>query len=308
MVMEETDMRKKQISNISASDRIFYLIVDIIMLLILLMVILPMLNVISSSISDPNAVMQGKVFLLPKGFSLAGYKAVLKDERIFSGYMNALLYTGVTAFFGVITTVLCAYPLSRKDLVGRNKFMGLFTFAMLFSGGLIPSYLLIRDLGLIDNRLSLILPGLVNVYNMIITRTFFQTTIPDDLLDAAKIDGCGNTRFVIKIVMPLSKSILAVIALYYMVENWNSWFKAYLYLNDKTKFPLQLVIREILFANSTSMADGASAASNEGVKMDALSEVMKYSSIMVSCIPLWCVYPFVQKYFVKGVMIGSIKG
>ena len=308
MVMEETDMRKKQISNISASDRIFYIIVDIIMLLILLMVILPMLNVISSSISDPNAVMQGKVFLLPQGFSLAGYKAVLKDERIFSGYMNAFIYTGVTAFFGVITTVLCAYPLSRKDLVGRNKLMGLFTFAMLFSGGLIPSYLLIRDLGLIDNRLALILPGLVNVYNMIITRTFFQTTIPDDLLDAAKIDGCGNTRFVVKIVMPLSKSILAVIALYYVVENWNSWFKAYLYLNDKTKFPLQLVIREILFANITSMADGASAASNEGVKMDALSEVMKYSSIMVSCIPLWCIYPFVQKYFVKGVMIGSIKG
>ena len=308
MVMEGTDMRKRKINNISASDRIFYIIVDIIMLLILLMVILPMLNVISSSISDPNAVMQGKVFLLPQGFSLAGYKAVLKDERIFSGYMNAFIYTGVTAFFGVITTVLCAYPLSRKDLVGRNKLMGLFTFAMLFSGGLIPSYLLIRVVGLIDYRLALILPGLVNVYNMIITRTFFQTTIPDDLLDAAKIDGCGNTRFVVKIVMPLSKSILAVIALYYVVENWNSWFKAYLYLNDKTKFPLQLVIREILFANSTSMADGASAASNEGVKMDALSEVMKYSSIMVSCIPLWCIYPFVQKYFVKGVMIGSIKG
>ncbi len=300
-------MRKKQI-NISTGDRIFYLFVDVVMFLILLMVILPMLNVISSSISDPDAVMQGKIFLFPNGFSLAGYKAVLKDERIFSGYMNALFYTCVTAFFGVITTVMCAYPLSRKDLVGRNKFMGLFTFAMLFSGGLIPSYLLIRDLGLIDKRLSLILPGLVNVYNMIITRTFFQTTIPDDLLDAAKIDGCGNTSFVVKIVMPLSKSILAVIALYYVVENWNSWFKAYLYLNDKTKFPLQLVIREILFANSTSMADGASTASNEGVKMDALSEVMKYSSIMVSCIPLWCVYPFVQKYFVKGVMIGSIKG
>ena len=301
-------MRKKQTVNISTGDRIFYLFVDVVMFLILLMVILPMLNVISSSISDPDAVMQGKIFLFPNGFSLAGYKAVLKDERIFSGYMNALFYTCVTAFFGVITTVMCAYPLSRKDLVGRNKFMGLFTFAMLFSGGLIPSYLLIRDLGLIDKRLSLILPGLVNVYNMIITRTFFQTTIPDDLLDAAKIDGCGNTSFVVKIVMPLSKSILAVIALYYVVENWNSWFKAYLYLNDKTKFPLQLVIREILFANSTSMADGASTASNEGVKMDALSEVMKYSSIMVSCIPLWCVYPFVQKYFVKGVMIGSIKG
>lgn len=301
-------MGKKRFGRLSTGDKVFYFLVDAVMFVVLLLVVLPMMNVISSSLSDPNAVMQGRVFLLPEGFSFAGYKAVLKDSRILTGYLNAILYTGATTFFGVIVTVLAAYPLSRKDFAGKNIFMMLFTFTMLFSGGLIPSYLLIRDLGLIDNRLSLILPGLVNVYNIIITRTFFQTSIPDDLLDAAKIDGCGNTRFFVRIAIPLSKSILAVVALYFVVANWNAWFKAYLYLNDKSKFPLQLVIKEILFANSTSAAEGASAASNEGVKMDALSEIIKYSSIMVSCIPLWCIYPFVQKYFVKGVMIGSIKG
>ncbi|MGN0180477.1 MAG: carbohydrate ABC transporter permease [Monoglobaceae bacterium] len=306
--MKSKVMGKKRFGRLSTGDKVFYFFVDAVMFVVLLLVVLPMMNVISSSLSEPNAVMQGRVFLLPEGFSLAGYKAVLKDSRILTGYLNAILYTGATTFFGVIVTVLAAYPLSRKDFAGKNIFMMLFTFTMLFSGGLIPSYLLIRDLGLIDNRLSLILPGLVNVYNIIITRTFFQTSIPDDLLDAAKIDGCGNTRFFVRIAIPLSKSILAVVALYFVVANWNAWFKAYLYLNDKSKFPLQLVIKEILFANSTSAAEGASAASNEGVKMDALSEIIKYSSIMVSCIPLWCIYPFVQKYFVKGVMIGSIKG
>ena len=306
--MKNSVMCSKRLRKLSLGDRVFYTVVDVIMFIVLLLVILPMLNVISSSISEPNAVMQGRVFILPKGFSLSGYKVVLKDSRILSGYLNAIFYTGATSFLGVITTVFAAYPLSRKDFAGRNIFMMLFTFTMLFSGGLIPSYLLIRDLGLIDNRLSLILPGLVNVYNIIITRTFFQSSIPDELLEAAKIDGCGNTRFFIKIVLPLSKSILAVISLYFIVANWNAWFKAYLYLNDKSKFPLQLVIKEILFANSMSAAEGAGSASNEGVKMDALSEVIKYSSIMVSCIPLWCIYPFVQKYFVKGVMIGSIKG
>ena len=306
--MKNNAIGKKRLGRLSANDRVFYLFVDAVMLIVLLLVVLPMLNVISSSFSNPNAVMQGRVFILPEGFSLAGYKAVLKDSRILNGYLNAIFYTGTTSFFGVLTTILAAYPLSRRDFAGRNIFMMLFTFTMLFSGGLIPSYLLIRDLGLIDNRLSLILPGLVNVYNIIITRTFFQTSIPDDLLEAAKIDGCGNTKFFIRIVIPLSKSIIAVIALYFIVANWNAWFKAYLYLNDKSKFPLQLVIKEILFANSMSAAEGAGSASNEGVKMDALSEIIKYSAIMVSCVPLWCIYPFVQKYFVKGVMIGSIKG
>lgn len=301
--------KKNKIKNSSLSDKIFFTAVDVIMFIILLLVLLPMLNVISSSISDPSAVLQGKVFILPEGFSLAGYKAVLKDSKIITGYLNTILYTATTSFFGLVMTVLAAYPLSRKDFRGRNGFMMLFTFTMLFSGGLIPNYLLIKDLGLIDNRLSLILPGLVNVYNIIITRTFFQSSIPDELLEAARIDGCGNSRFLVSIVLPLSKSIIAVIALYFVVANWNAWFNAYLYLNATSKFPLQLIIKEILLANSTSMAAGeASAASSEGVKMDALSEVIKYSAIMISCIPIWCAYPFVQKHFVKGVMIGSIKG
>ncbi len=307
--MEKTLQKKNRIKMTSLSDRVFFGAVDVLMFIILLLVLLPMLNVISSSVSNPSAVLQGKVFLLPEGFSLAGYRAVLKDPKIATGYLNTIFYTGVTSFLGVVVTVLAAYPLSRHDLRGRNIFMMIFTFTMLFSGGLIPNYLLIKDLGLIDNRLAMILPGLVNVYNIIITRTFFQSSIPDELLEAARIDGCGNSRFLVTMVVPLSKSILAVISLYFVVANWNAWFNAYLYLNDPAKFPLQLVIKEILLANSNSMAAGeASSASSEGVKMDALSEVIKYAAIMISCIPIWCAYPFVQKHFVKGVMIGSIKG
>lgn len=306
--MKNNAVRKNRIKMTSLSDRVFFTAVDAVMFVILLLVLLPMLNVISSSVSNPNAVLQGKVFILPVGFSWAGYKAVLQDSRIITGYLNTILYTGVTSFLGLAVTVLAAYPLSRKDLEGRNIFMMIFTFTMLFSGGLIPNYLLIKDLGLIDNRLALILPGLVNVYNIIITRTFFQNSIPDELLEAARIDGCSNSRFLVQMVLPLSKSILAVITLYFVVANWNAWFNAYLYLNEPKKFPLQLIIKEILLANSNSMAGESSAASSDGVKMDALSEVIKYSAIMVSCIPIWCAYPFVQKHFVKGVMIGSIKG
>ncbi len=300
--------RKNKIRMTSASDRIFFTAVDIIMFIMLMLVVLPMMNVISSSISEPSAVLQGKVFILPVGLDFSGYKAVFKDARILSGYMNTILYTSTASVLGLAVTVLAAYPLSRKDLVGRNGIMMMFTFTMLFSGGIIPTYLLIKDLGLINNRLALIIPGLVNAYNIIITRTFFQSSIPDELLEAARIDGCGNSRFLVQMVLPLSKSILAVIVLYCIVGNWNAWFSAYLYLNEPKKYPLQLVIKEILLANSNSMAGEAAGQSSEGVKMDALSEVIKYASIMVSCIPIWCIYPFVQKYFVKGVMIGSIKG
>lgn len=305
--MKDLNARKNKIKNKSMSDRIFFSAVDVIMFIMLMLVVLPMMNVISSSVSEPNAVLQGKVFILPVGLDFSGYKAVLKDSRIISGYLNTILYTGAASFLGLVVTVLAAYPLSRKDLVGRNAIMMLFTFTMLFSGGIIPTYLLIKDLGMINTRWAMIIPGLVNAYNIIITRTFFQSSIPDELLEAAKIDGCGNSRFLVQMVLPLSKSILAVIALYFVVGNWNAWFNAYLYLNDPKKYPLQLVIKEILFANSTA-ANEASGSGGDGVKMDALSEVIKYASIMVSCVPIWCIYPFVQKHFVKGVMIGSIKG
>jgi len=299
--------RKTKIKTNTASDRIFYTVVNIIMLIMLMLVILPIMNVISSSISDPTMVLQGRVALFPKGFSLEGYKAVLSNSDILTGYTNTILYTAATAFLGVVVTILAAYPLSRKDLVGRNSIMVLFTITMLFSGGIIPTYLLMRDLNLIDSRWSIILPGMLNTYNIIVARTFFQSTIPDELLEAAKIDGCGNFRFLFSIVLPVSKAIIAVLALYFGVAAWNAWFSAYLYINDSTKLPLQLVLKEILFANSREL--GASAGSGEeGAKMDALAESIKYAAIMVSYIPVWCAYPFVQKHFVKGVMIGAVKG
>ena len=293
----------------SLSDKIFYTIVDILMLAALMMVVIPIMNVISNSISEPSAVLQGKVSIFPKGLSFDGYKAVFADNKIISGYANTILYTVSSTVLGVIVTVLCAYPLSRKDLKGRNTIMFLVTFTMLFSGGIIPNYLLIRSLHLINSRLSLILPGLINAYNIIIARTFFQSSIPDSLLEAAEIDGCGNMRFFCTIVLPLSKAILAVLALYFAVANWNAWFNAYIYLSEPKKYPLQLVLKEILLANSMAAGgDTVGGADGDKAKMDALSEVIKYASIMVSCLPIWCAYPFVQKYFVKGVMIGSIKG
>lgn len=296
---------KNKIKISSASERMFYAGVNILMFVSILLIILPILNVVSSSISDPMSVLQGEVFLLPKGFSLEGYKLVFRDSRIMSGFANTIFYTFVTTVLAVAITVLAAYPLSRKDLVGRNIFMFLFTLTMLFSGGIIPLYLLVRSLHLIDSRLAVILPVLINAYNIIVARSFFQSTIPDELLEAAKIDGCGNTRFLISIVLPVSKAILAVLALYFGVAMWNSWFSAYLYLNSTSKFPLQLVLKEILLANSM---DTGSVAAEGGAKVDALSEVLKYAVILVSCIPAWLVYPFAQKYFIKGVMIGSIKG
>lgn len=278
------------------------------MFIALVLVVLPILNVIACSVSDPNQVMQGKITFFPKGFNLIAYKVVLSDNKIVSGYLNTILYTASSTILGVIVTVMCAYPLSRKDLKGRDVIMFLVTFTMLFSGGIIPNYLLIRDLGLINNRWSLVLPGLINAYNIIIAKTFFQTTVPDDLLEAAKIDGCGNIRFIWSIVLPISKAILAVLALYFMVANWNAWFQAYLYMSDSQKYPLQLVLKEILLANSMPSGDAGAVSDAGGIRMDALSEVIKYASILVACVPIWCIYPFVQKYFVKGVMIGAIKG
>lgn len=306
-MVKEKSMNSKNQSKIKlcAGDRVFYSVVNILMFLILLVVIIPILNVISSSLSDSKMVMQGKVFLLPKEFSLEGYKVVFANKSIVNGYLNTIFYTVVATALNIVVTLMCAYPLSRQDLVGRNYFMFFFTFTMLFSGGIIPTYLLMRDLHLIDNRLVMILPGALSVYNMIVARTFFQTNIPKELLEAAKVDGCQNIAFIIKIVIPLSKPIIAVLSLYYAVAHWNAYFSAFLYLNNPDKFPLQLVLREILIANSLSAE--MLVSESERIQND-MSEVLKYSSIIVACLPIWLVYPMIQKYFVKGVMLGSIKG
>lgn len=294
----------KDYLRLSTSDKIFYAIVDISALIILIAVLIPLCNLISVSISEPTEVLKGKVFMLPKGFSLAGYNAILRNSNILTGYANTIFYTGTITVLAVIVNIMFAYPLSREDFVGKRIFMFLLTFTMLFSGGIVPTYILIKDLHMIDSRWAIILPSLLSAYNVIIARTFFQTTIPKELLEAAQIDGSGNIRFIVSIVLPLSKSIIAVLALYYGVAAWNSWFPAYLYLGDSSKYPLQLVLKEILFGNTTSVAASGGGES----QLDALSESIKYAGIMVASLPVWMVFPFVQKYFVKGVMIGSIKG
>ncbi len=297
---------KKKYKGLSFEDKLFYGIVDVIMFLVLIMVLIPIIQLVSASISEPSAVLQGQVMLVPKGFSLDGYKAVFEDGKIMTGYANSIFYTVAGTFIAVSVTIMIAYPLSRKDLVGGGIFMAMITFTMLFSGGIIPAYILMRDIHFINTRWVLIIPGALNAYNVIIARTFFANSIPKELLEAAKIDGIGNIGFIRTIVLPLSKSILVVLSLYYGVAIWNNWFSAYLYLSDVSKYPLQLILKQILFGNSTNMS--ASSSMSGDIGLDALSESIKYACIMLSCVPLWILYPFLQKFFEKGVMIGSVKG
>lgn len=290
--------------SVCKSDKIFYAVVNVIMVIILLIVVVPMLNVIASSFSSGKAVASGRVGIWPVDFSLEGYQEVFKNDKVLLGYGNTIFYTFFGTLVNVIMTVLCAYPLSRSDLPGRNFFMFLFTFTMLFSGGMIPTYILMKNLNLTDNRLVLIIPGAISVYNMIITRTNFQA-LPKELLEAAKIDGCSDFRFFATMALPLSKAIIAVITLYYAVAHWNSYFNAFLYLSSETKQPLQIFLRQILLANQSNpeTTDPELVA-----KLANMADLLKYSLIIVASLPVWCVYPFVQKYFVQGVMIGSIKG
>ena len=298
-------MHKKS-NNLSVEDKLFYGVVNVVMFIVMLAVLIPIIQLVSASISEPKAVLQGQVMLIPKGFSLEGYKAVLNDGGIMIGYINSILYTVVGTFLSIAVTVMLAYPLSRSDLVGGKILMAMVTFTMLFAGGIIPTYILVRDLHLINSRWAMILPGILSAYNVIIARTFFVNSIPKELLEATRVDGLGNIGFILKIVLPLSKSIIVVLALYYGVAIWNNWFSAYIYLHDVNKYPLQLILKEILFGNSTNMS--ASSGSSGEVGLDALSESIKYACIMLSCVPLWLAYPFLQKFFEKGVMIGSLKG
>ena len=239
-------------------------------------------------------------------FGPEGYKAVFRNKDIVGGYLNTFFYTFAGTALNIIMTMIGAYPLSRKDLKGRNFFMLLFTFTMIFSGGMIPGYILMQQLHLINTPWVMIVPGAISVYNLIITRTFIQSTIPSDLLDASQIDGCSDTRYFFSIVLPLSKAILATITLFYVVGHWNAYFNAFLYLNNRKLFPLQIILREILIANTidaSQVVDPELEQAKQG-----MADLLKYSLIVVSSLPVMIMYPFVQKYFVKGVMIGAIKG
>ena len=299
-------MKHKTALKNSPGDSVFYGISNTALVLVLLLVAIPMLNIIASSLSSTAAVITGRVFVWPVEFSLDGYKAVLRESDVITGYMNTILYAVVGTIVNLIVTVLAAYPLSRKDLPGKRALTFLFTFTMMFNGGMIPTYLLIKNLGLINNRLVMILPTALSVYNMIVVTTHFRTALPGELLESAQIDGCSDFKFLWSIAIPLSKSVLSVVALFYAVGHWNAFFDAMLYLKDKAKYPLAIVLRDILvnskFSSEVTSYE-AMVASGQGSQ-----EVLKYALIVISSLPLWCAYPFLQKSFVNGVMLGSLKG
>jgi len=286
-------------------DKIFNIVNWTFASLLLFIVIYPLIYVVSSSFSDPQAVISGHVRLLPVGFSLEGYRSVFRHQQVITGYMNSLWYMGVGTSFNIVLTMLAAYPLSRKDFYDRNKFMMVFAFTMLFSGGMIPTFLLVRSLGLLDTRWALIIPGGYSVFNIVVMRTFFQNTIPDELLESAQMDGCTDFKFLRKVVIPLSGPIIAVQVLFYALGHWNSFFGALIYLSSPRLFPLQLVLRNILLLGHVE--EGVIDLEAEA-RREWLVALMRYSLIVVSSLPFMLLYPFVQKYFVKGMLVGAIKG
>ena len=292
------------------SDVVYDAVIFVILTIIFLLVAYPLYFVIISSFSDPVAVAGGKVVLYPVGFTLDGYNEVFKAKTVMRGFFNSLLYTAVGVSINLAVTLPTSYALSRKDFP-LNKPITLFYIVTMFvGGGMMPTYLVVRDTGLLNTMWALVLPGALGVYNMIVGRTFFTTNIPGELMEAAKLDGCGNTKFFFHIVLPLSGAITAILFLYYGVGHWNSYFSALLYVSDRTKWPLQMELRNILLQNSVNMSKTVMTEEQlaEKERLEALKEMMKYSLIIISSIPVLIIYPFVQKHFVKGVMIGSVKG
>lgn len=290
----------------SRGDRIFNIINYSILILVTIVVMYPLVFVLSASFSDPQAVLRGEMLLWPKGVNLNSYVKIFQNKDIINGFTNTLIYTSLGTFINLVMTILAAYPLSRKDFVGRNAIMALLVFTMFFSGGLIPTYLLIKNLGMLNTLWVMIIPNAVSIWNIIIMRTFFQQSIPGELQEAATIDGCSNIKILTRMILPLSMPIIAVTILFYAVGHWNAFFNALLYLSDKEKFPLQLILREILIQGQTN--DMVKMSTESAIKQQREVEGIKYAVLVVANIPVLVLYPFLQRYFVKGVMIGAIKG
>lgn len=291
------------------SDRVFDTVNKLFLLVVLIVVLYPLVYVVSASISDPVYVNQGKMWLFPRGITFEGYARVFQNPEIWSGYRNTILYTAGGTLINLLFTVPGAYALSRKDLKGRGVMMGLIVFTMFFGGGLIPTFLLVSGLGMLDTVWALLIPNAVAVYNLIICRTFFQNNIPRELQESAEIDGCSNTMLFLKIVLPLSAPIIAVMGLYYGVAHWNSYFSAIIYIKDRSLYPLQLILREILVQNQMSDTMLMTGDDMEAMAKQArIADIIKYAVMIVSSLPIIIVYPFMQRYFMKGVLIGSVKG
>lgn len=295
------------------SSSFFQSIINIMMILFLIIMAYPIIYVISCSFSDPDAVNAGKIVLFPVGFTLKGYKKVFENPEIWIGYANTIFYTVVGTLINLLVTIPAAYALSRKELRGKGFFTIFFMITMYIGGGLVPTYLVVRDLGLLNSRTLIVIFGALSVYNMIVARTFFSTSIPAEITEAARIDGCDDFAILTKIVLPLSKAIIVVLLLYYGIGHWNSYFTEMIYLKDRDKYPLQMFLREILLQSkfeSASMINGSGTleevlAAQEAAKS---ADLIKYCVIIVATLPMMVIYPKLQKYFEQGVMIGSVKG
>jgi putative aldouronate transport system permease protein len=290
----------------SFGDRVLLGVIYLLLAAIMLTVLYPLIYIISSSFSSPNAVVSGQVWLLPVELSFRAYESIFQSSQLMLGYYNSIIYTVVGTFINVLFTVLLAFPLSQKGFVGRKIIMILMMFTLFFDGGLIPTYLLVKNLHMLDTRWALWLPGALSIFQVIVARTFFQTSIPEELVEAAQIDGARDTRYLVSIVLPLSKPIIAVMTLMYAVGHWNAYFDALIYLRSENLFPLQYVLRNMLILNAADPEMLANTA--QKLRDQGFEQVLKYALIVVACVPVMIMYPFVQKHFVKGVMVGSLKG
>ena len=300
-------MKKEQSTAIrrTRSDVIFDTVNTIILVLLMLLVIYPLIYVVSCSFSTPLLVVQSKVVLFPKGFTTIAYEHVFHNELIISGYLNTIFYTLLGTTINVLMTIMAAFPLAQRSFKIRGPVTILFTFTMLFGGGLVPTFLTVQRLGMVDTVWALILPGAINAWNMFIMKNYFQTSIPGELYEAARIDGANWMVILTRLVLPLSAPILAVMVLYYGVSHWNSYFSALIYLRDRMRYPLQLVMRSYFSGNDYAEQGGGGEDSTTAL---LLTETVKYALIVVASFPMLCAYPFMQRFFVKGVMLGAVKG
>ncbi len=306
--MSEFTYKKRSFGRLCFSDKLFYCLTTAFLAFFMLIVLLPLINIVACSFSGSYAVSAGQVYLLPKKFTLEGYKTVFNYRGIWRAYGMTFFYTIVGTVINLAMTMLCAYPLSQRDLPLKGPVIGLMTFTMFFGGGLIPSYILVMKLKLLNTVWAMMIPGAMSVYNMILARTFMQG-IPNDLWEASQLDGCNEFTYFRTVVLPLSSTLLSVLMLFYGVGHWNSYFDAMIYLNDSKLYPLQLVLRDILVVNSmdmSSMQNSTNYADQEA--REALAQLMKYALIIVSSVPVLVLYPFLKKYFAKGIMLGSLKG
>ena len=309
MKKENYNMKTKPVKR-CREDVLFDTVIFIILTLILFVVAYPLYWVIISSFSDPTAVSAGKVLLRPIGFTLKGYAEVFKNSQVMRGFFNSIVITFVGVCVNLAVTLPTAYALSRDNFSGKKPITVFYMITMFFGGGMIPTYLVVKNMQLLNTIWALVLPGCLSVYNMIVARTFFKSNISEELYEAGEIDGCTQSRFFFQIALPLSKAIIAIMVLYYGVGHWNSYFSALLYISDQDKYPLQLVLRNILITNQTALSQTATTAAARAAlqEQQQLIDVMKYSLIIISSVPVLIMYPLVQKHFVKGVMIGSVKG